>query len=78
MSIVTQSELELFIKTYLNRFAALVSNFSESQKHLLLPRYLSKKSKIMGTISEAKGVGIKFYLIENKESIGFQYTKKTD
>lgn len=76
MSIVTQSELELFIKTYLNRFSSLAGNLSESQKHLLLPRYLGKKCEIIGTISKVRGISIKFNVTENKESISFQNTEK--
>lgn len=77
MSIATHSELESFIKTYLNRFSSLAANLSESQKHLLLPRYLSKKCEITGTISKVKGVSIKFNVTENKESISFQDTEKS-
>lgn len=77
MSIITHSELESFIKTYLNRFYSLAANLSESQKHLLLPRYLSKKSEIMVTISKAKGASIRFKVTENKESISFQDTEKS-
>lgn len=77
MSIVTHSELEKFIRTYLNTFSNLTSKLSESQKHLLLPRYLSKKCNIITTISKIKGVSIRFDVPKNKESLTFQDTKKS-
>lgn len=72
MSTVTHTELETFIKTYLNRFLFLTANLSRSQKHLLLPRYIDKKCEIIGTISKVKGVSIRFNVTENKESFIFQ------
>ena len=75
MSILTHSELELFIKTYLNTFSSLSANLSESQKHLLLPRYIGKKCEITGTISKVKGVSIRFSVTKNKESFSFQLSR---
>jgi len=77
MSIITHSEFESFIKTYLNRFYSLTANLSKSQKHLLLPRYLSKKSEKMVTISKLNGVSIRFKITDDKESISFQATDKS-
>lgn len=77
MSIITHSELESFVKTYLDTFYSLTANLSESQKHLLLPRYLSKKSQIIGTISKVKGVSIRFNVIETEGSISFLDTEKS-
>jgi hypothetical protein len=77
MSIVTHSELEKFVRTYLNTFSNLTSKLTESQKHLLLPRYLSKKCNIMMTISKIKGASIRFDVTENKELLTFQDTKKS-
>jgi len=76
MSVVTHSELEAFIKKYLDRFAALTTNLSEDQKVLLLPNYLAKKCKIIGTISSVKGVGMRFNATKNMETLRFQYTDK--
>lgn len=77
MSTVTHSQLEAFIKTYLNTFLHLTSKLSESQKTLLLPRYLAQKCAIVGTISKAHGVSIRFNVTQNKESLSFQDTGKS-
>jgi hypothetical protein len=77
MSIVTHSELEKFVRTYLNTFSNLTSKLSESQKHLLLPRYLGKKCNLTATISKIKGASISFDVTKNKESLTFQDTKKS-
>lgn len=77
MSIVTHSELEKFIETYLNKFSSFTANLSEPQKHLLLPRYIDKKSEIIGTISKVRGVSIRFNVTESKESLAFEDTDKS-
>ena len=77
MPIITQSELESFIGTYLNRFTKLTSGFSDSQKHLLLPKYLRKKCDIIGTISKTKGVSIRFNATKNKAFIRCKYAEKS-
>jgi len=77
MPIITQPELELFIRTYLNRFTKLTSGFSDSQKHLLLPKYLKEKCAIVGAISKTKGVSIRFNARKNKESIRCKYAEKS-
>jgi hypothetical protein len=76
MSIVTHSELETFTKEYLNTFHGLSSNLSETQKSLLLPKYLNTKREITGTISKVNGVAIRFKSGREKESFVFQDTSK--
>jgi hypothetical protein len=76
MSIVTHSELETFIKEYLNTFRSLSSNLSDTQKSLLLPKYLNTKCEITGTISKVNGTAIRFKSGKEKESFVFQDTSK--
>jgi hypothetical protein len=76
MPVVTHSELETFIKAYLNKFSQLTSDLSWDQKVLLLPRYLVEKCEITLTISNKKGVGIRFD-IAKKESFKFKDTEKS-
>lgn len=77
MSRVTHSQLEAFIKTYLDTFSRLTSNLSETQKTLLLPRYIVHKCVIIGTISRVHGISIRFNVTQNKESFRFQDTGKS-
>jgi hypothetical protein len=77
MPVITHSELEIFIKTYLNKFSQLTSNLSWDQKVLLLPRYLAEKCEITATISRSKGVSIRFNVTKNKESFKFKDTEKS-
>jgi hypothetical protein len=77
MSIATHSELETFIRAYLNTFHTLSSKLSESQKTLLLPRYLNTKCEIIGTISKANGISVRFKGGQEKESFDFQDTSKS-
>jgi len=74
---VTHSQLEIFIKTYLNKISQLTSNLSRDQKIRLLPRYLAEKCEITATISRSKGVSIRFNLTKNKESFKFKDTQKS-
>jgi len=76
MAVVTHSELEAFIGTYLSKFSALTANLSPDQKYLILPRYLSEKCDIIGTISRTKGVSLKFVVREDKQSSRFEETDK--
>jgi len=76
MSIVTHSELEAFIKEYLNTFHSLSSNLSETQKSLLFPKYLNTKCEITGTVSKVNGIAIRFKSGKEKESFVFQDTSK--
>lgn len=76
MPVITHSELEIFIKTYLKKFSQLTSNLSQDQKVLLLPRYLVEKCEIIGTVSRSKGVSIRFNTTENKSS-KFKDTEKS-
>ena len=76
MSIITHSELETFIKEYLNTFQSLSSKLSEIQKSLLFPKYLTKKCEIIGTISNVNGIAIRFKSGKEKESFVFQDTSK--
>ena len=77
MSIVTHSELEIFIKTYFDTFRNLTSSLSVHQKVLLLPRYIAQKCEVIGTISKIKGVSVRFNLVQGKESFRFQDTVKS-
>jgi len=77
MLTVTHSELETFIKTYLETFRNLSSNLSEVQKNLLLPKYITTKCEIVGTISRIKGVSIKFKPAQTKESFRFEESSKS-
>lgn len=77
MPVITHSELEIFIKTYLNKFSQLTSNLSWDQKVRLLPKYLVEKCEITATISRSKGVSIRFNVTKNKESLKFKDTEKS-
>jgi len=76
MPSVTHSELEAFVKSYLTTFQRLTCNLSDSQKTLLLPKYLAKKCQIIGIISKVSGVSIRFNVMD-KEVFGFQDTGKS-
>lgn len=76
MSIATHSELEAFIKEYLNTFRSLSSNLSETQKDLLFPTHLKSKCEIAVTISKVNGIAIRFRSGKKKESFVFQETSK--
>ena len=76
MSIVTHSGLEAFIKEYLNAFCSLSSNLSETQKSLLLPKYLNSKCEITGTVSKVNGIAIRFKSGKEKESFAIQDTSE--
>ena len=75
MTIVTHSEMECFIRTYLDTCKRLSSDLSEYNKHFLLPRYLTEECQIIVTISKAKGTSIRFNVNQKKEVFMFQDTK---
>ena len=49
---------------------------SDTQKSLLLPKYLNTKCEITGTISKVNGTAIRFKSGKEKESFVFQDTSK--
>jgi hypothetical protein len=77
MTIVTHSEMECFIRAYLDIYKKLSSNLSDYNKHFLLPRYLTEKCEITVTISKAKGTSIRFNVNQKKEVFTFQNTTQS-
>ena len=77
MTIVTHSEMECFIRAYLDTYKKLSFNLSDHNKRFLLPRYLTEKCEVTVTISKAKGTSIRFNANQKNESFKFQDTTKS-
>lgn len=73
ITLVSSSQLETFIQNYVQTLNDLTSKFSKDQKVLLLPEYLSKTYKIVGTISRSHGVAIEFTTPSKRTSIKIRY-----
>ncbi len=71
ITIVSSSQLEKFIKSYLQTFEELASKFRRSDRVLILPRYLTDpyKNKVKAAISETHGVTIEFFAERIKEDM---------
>ena len=68
MAIVTGSQLERFVETYLGVFSNAISSFSPENRKVF-PQYLIHPYEIVGTISTVHGVAIEFIRKARKAKI---------